>query len=189
MKCMSKLILSELLFSSTILEILGECKFHLDERIFFFREFQEVLNRSDFPASFLKFFFLCFFHGLSNLVISFESLLTSFYYTFRSFLRFLAKNVNNYYRIFVDPVYDSPSSGLIDNPKFMTPPTNGRHRSRMGKAELLPELKLAKQIACFKTGCLGKRWSSYFAFKPDERLVLRFHHLYYMSYMTYCQVQ
>ena len=184
MNYFGKLILRKFLPYSTVLEILRQSKFNLDIGGFFISEFKEIFWRTDLPAGFLELLSLSLFHGLSHFVIGSESFLTSINHTIRCFLRFLAKYIYDYNCIQIDSVYDSPSCIGIMNSQFKAPSADGRKRSRVRKAKFLAELELTQQEACFKAGCLRKWWSSYFAFKPDERLVSFSHQSYNMSYVT-----
>ena len=171
MNDLRKLILSKLPFYSTVLEILRKGELQLDKRDFLIGKFKKILRSTDLPPSFLKSFFFALFHDLFHFVKGSESSLACFYHAFRRFLCFLAEHIYNYDYIQVDPVYDSPSGIGIDYSQFMAPSTDRWHRPRVGQTKLLAKLKLTQQEASLKAGRLGKWWSSYFAFKPDEGLV------------------
>lgn len=175
MNDLRKLILSKLLPHTTILEIFSQCELYFDESDFLIGQFKEIFYRTDLPPSFLKSFFLFLFHRLIRFVKGSESFLACFYHALGRFLRFLAEHVCNYDYIQVDPVYDSPSGISIDYSQFMAPSIDRWHRPRVWQTQLLAELKLTQQEAGLETGCLGKRLRSYFAFKPDEGLILFSH--------------
>jgi len=63
----------------------------------------------------------------------------------------------------------------VDDPQFMAPRTDARHRPRLGQRQLLAPLEPAQEISRFDSGLPGKGWRFDLSMEPDERLILRAH--------------
>jgi hypothetical protein len=181
MKNLGQLNLGELSALSALLQVFRQSKLQLYEGLLFSRELKKLARRSDPPARFLQSLFLVPVHGSTQFVVLFKSLLAGVNHTFRRYASLLAEDFENYDRIRIIPVHDSPGVTLIDDPEFVAPWPDRWHGARMRQGEFLPLLKLPEQIARLKSCRPGKGRTFDLAFEPDERLVCPIHRREHMS--------
>jgi hypothetical protein len=76
---------------------------------------------------------------------------------FRRGQGFLSENIRYDDRIGVNAADDAPVRSDVDNPQFVTPSSDGRHRPRMRHFQAPTPLKVPEQESRFKP-CLPGKW-------------------------------